>query len=92
MDSKEVFNAIKSSQIKLSEVKNKQNKFLNELSNIKIGKKTSEQKEVIKNLEKFYNSRGEVINFFRDYIEILSDANYNAKKMKPKEQANNINT
>ena len=60
MDSKEVFNAIKSSQIKLSDVKNKQNEFLNELSNIKIGKKTAEQKEVIKNLEKFYNSREEV--------------------------------
>ena len=39
MDSKELFNAIKSSQIKLSEVKNKQNEFLNKLSNIKIGKK-----------------------------------------------------
>ena len=35
---------------------------------------------MIKNLEKFYNSREEVINFFRDYIEILSDANYDAKQ------------
>ena len=42
-------------------------------------KKTLEQKEVINNLEKFYNSREEVINFFRDYIEMLSDANYNSK-------------
>ena len=33
-DSKELFNAIKSSQIKLSEVKNKQNEFLNKLSNL----------------------------------------------------------
>ena len=80
MDSKELFNAIKNSQIKFSEVKNKQNEFLNKLSNIKIGKKTPEQKEVINNLEKFYNSREEVINFFRDYIEMLSDANYNAKQ------------
>ena len=79
-DSKELFNAIKSSQIKLSEVKNKQNEFLNKLSNIKIGKKTSKQKEVINNLENFYNSREQVINFFRDYTEILSDANYDAKK------------
>ena len=75
MDSKELFNAIKNNQIKFSEVKNKQNEFLNKLSNIKIGKKTPEQKEVINNLEKFYNSREEVINFFRDYIEMLSDAN-----------------
>ena len=38
-DSKEFFNAIKNNQIKISEVKNKQNEFLNKLSNIKIGKK-----------------------------------------------------
>ena len=63
MDSKELFNKIKNSQIKFSEVKNKQNEFLNKLSNIKIGKKTTEQKEVINNIEKFYNSREEVINF-----------------------------
>ena len=79
MDSKELFNAIKNNQIKFSEVKNKQNEFLNKLSNIKIGKKNAEQKEVINNLGKFYNSR-EVINFFRDYIEMSSDANYNAKQ------------
>ena len=79
MDSKELFNAIKNNQIKFSEVKNKQNEFLNKLSDIKIGKKNAEQKEVINNLEKFYNSR-EVINFFRDYIEMLPDANYNAKQ------------
>ena len=70
----------KNSQIKFSEVKNKQNEFLNKLNNVKIGKKTDEQKEVINNLEKFYNSREEVINFFRDYIEILSDANYYSKQ------------
>ena len=35
---------------------------------------------MINNLEKFYKSREEVINFFRDYIEMLSDANYNARK------------
>ena len=39
MDSRELFNAIRNSQIKFSEVKNKQNEFLNKLSNIKIGKK-----------------------------------------------------
>ena len=65
----ERFDAIKNSQIKFIEVKNKQNEFLNKLSNIKIGKKTNKQKEVVDNLEKFYNSREEVINFFRDFIE-----------------------
>ena len=72
MNSKELFNAIKNDQIKFSKVKNKQNEFLNKLSNIKIGKKTTKQKEVINNLEKFYTSREEVINLFRDYIEMLS--------------------
>ena len=43
-DSKELFNAIKNNQIKFSDVKNKQNEFLSELNNIKIGKKTIEQK------------------------------------------------
>ena len=32
----------------------------------------------------FYNSREEVINFLRDYIEMLSDANYNAKQNETK--------
>ena len=44
-DSKELFNAIKNSQIKFSEVKNKQNEFLKKLSIIKIGKKTDKQKK-----------------------------------------------
>ena len=35
---------------------------------------------MINNLEKFYKSREEVINFFRDYIRMLSEANYDARK------------
>ena len=65
--------------IKFSEAKNKQNEFLYKLSTIKIGKTTPEQKKVIANLENVYNSREEVIIFFRDYTEMLSDANYDAK-------------
>ena len=83
-DSKELFNAIKDNQINFDDAVKRQNEFLNKLSNIKIGKKTPEQKEVINNLEKFYNSREEVINFFRDYIEMLSDANYDAKQNETK--------
>ena len=51
-DSKELFNAIKNSQIKFSELENEQNEFLNKLNETKIGKKTTRQKEVIKNLNK----------------------------------------
>ena len=43
-------------------------------------KKNIKQKEAINNLEKFYLSREEVINFFRDYAEMLSDANYDSKQ------------
>ena len=39
---------------------------------------------MINNLEKFYNSREEFIKFFRDYIEMLSDANYVAKNNETK--------
>ena len=39
MNSKELFNAIKNNQTKFSEVKNKENEFLNKLNEVKIGKK-----------------------------------------------------
>ena len=84
MDSKELFNAIRDNKIGFSEAKNKQNDFLNKLTNIKIGRKTLEQEKIINNLEKFYISRQEVINFFRDFTEMLSDANYNAKQNETK--------
>ena len=64
MDSKQFFSAIKNNQINFDDVLKRQNEFLNKLSNIKIGKKTPKQKEVINNLEKFHLSREEVINFF----------------------------
>ena len=64
MDAKEIFNKIKNNQIKFSEVKSKQNEFLNKLSNIKISKKTTEQKQTTNHLENFCNSREKVINVF----------------------------
>ena len=45
-DSKELFNAIRNNQIKFSELKNKQNNFLNKLSNIKIGVKNYRTKRI----------------------------------------------
>ena len=83
-NSKELFNAIKDNKIGFSEAKNKQNDFLNKLTNIKIGRKTLEQEKIINNLERFYVSRQEVINFFRDYTEMFSDANYRAKQNETK--------
>ena len=92
MDSKELFNAIRNSQIGFSEAKNKQNEFLNKLSNIKIGRKTLEKEKTINNLARFYLSRQKVINFFRDFTEMLSDANYNAKQNETKEKGLKILT
>ena len=84
MDSKELFNAIRDNKIGFSEAENKQNDFLNKLPNIKIDRKTLEQEKIINNLERFYVSRQEVINFFRDYTEMFSDANYRAKQNETK--------
>ena len=39
---------------------------------------------MINNLGKFYLSREKVINIFRDYIEMLSDANYDTGKNETK--------
>ena len=44
---------IKNSQIKFSDTKSKQNNFLKKLNEVKMGKKTIEQRETISNLEKF---------------------------------------
>ena len=75
---------LENSQIKFSDARNSQNEFLNKLTNIKIGRKTLEQERIINNLEGFYLSREEVINFFRDFTEMLSDANYDAKQNETK--------
>ena len=37
---------------------------------------------MITNLAKFYHSREEVINFFRDYAKMMLDASYNAEQNK----------
>ena len=43
-------------------------------------KKTPKQKEVINNLENFYLSREEVINFFREYGKMVFDTAYKSKE------------
>ena len=45
IDSKELFNKIKHNQIRFSEAKKKQKDFLKKLNEVKIGKKTDEQKK-----------------------------------------------
>ena len=66
MDSKELFNAIKNNQIRFNDVLKRQDGFLNKLSDVKMGKKTLEQKKVIDDINKFYLFKEEVINFLKD--------------------------
>ena len=79
MDSKELFNKIKNNQIKFDDAVKKEKIFLNKLNNVKIGKKTSELKEVITNLENVYKSREDVFNFFKDYTKMMFASNSKAK-------------
>ena len=85
IDSKELFNKIKNNQIKVSEVENKQNEFLNKLTNIKIGKKTTEQKIVIMILINFTVLEKKLLIFLETIMKMLSDANYDARKNKTEE-------
>ena len=48
-------------------------------------RKSPEQEEVVINLEKFNNSREEVINFFKDYAKIILDAGQKAKQDEAKQ-------
>ena len=57
-----------------------------------MAKKKNEKKEVIKNLHNFYNSGEEVINFFRDHTEMLSDSNYGERQNKTKGTGLKIST
>ena len=84
--SKELFNAIKNSQIKFSEVKNKQNEFLNKLSNKKIGKTTTEQKEVIKILKNFTILEKRLLNFLETILKCYLMRITMQNKMKLREQ------
>ena len=45
-------------------------------------KQIAEQREVVDNLNKFYFSREEVINFFKDYAKMILDAGDEAKQNK----------
>ena len=42
--------------------------------------KTLKQKKVVDNLKRFYHSREEVFNFFRDYTILFFDASYETKQ------------
>ena len=47
-----------------------------------VKKKQCTKKKVIKNIEKFYDSREAVINFYKDYSLMAINAAYDAKQQK----------
>ena len=79
-DSKELFNGITDNQINLDDALKRQNKLLRKISNVKMGKKTDNKKKVINNLENFYISKEEIINFYRDYGKMVLDAACKSKQ------------
>ena len=54
--------------------------MLKNINKVKIGGKNCEQEKVVTNLENFYKSREQVLNFLRDYTKMFIDASYNAKQ------------
>ena len=72
-DSKEPFDAIKNNKIKFSEVKNKQNYFLNKLSNTKLVKKLSNKKKRIITLKNFTVLEKQLLIFF--YLMLITMQN-----------------
>ena len=86
MDSKELFNAVKNDRVGFDYVLKIQKELLNKISDVKIGKKTPEQRKVIGNLNKFYLSREEVINFLEIILKWSFMQNTNQNKTKEQEQ------
>ena len=85
MDRKKHFDQLKNGQVKYDDVLKRQEEFLKKLNEVKIGRKTDDQKEMINNLDIFYHSREEVFNFFRDYTGMMFDCSYQAKQDETKE-------
>ena len=72
----------KNKDISLINTEKNQAELKSELSDIKIDvKKSGAQKNVIKNVENFYDSREAVITFYKDYSFMVSNAAYDKKNM-----------
>ena len=78
MDSKELFNKLKDNRISFSN--GEARKIVEKNKRSKNRWKNSEQEKMVTNLENFYKSRVEVLNFFKDYTKMFFDAIYEAKQ------------
>ena len=62
-----LFEDLQDGDINPKEVLKKQARFKLDLSEVKIGKKNSRSKNTIKNIATFFDVRGKIIDWFRDY-------------------------
>ena len=80
MDSKELLNVLKNNCISFSKARKEQEHLFKKLNKVTIGNENTEQKKVINNVDKFYHSREEDLNFFKDYTKIFFDARFKIKQ------------
>ena len=58
----------------LEEAKNYQKDYLGYLKNIRKGNKNVEQRQILANLNMFYNAREEAIKFIEDYGSMILES------------------
>ena len=80
-DVKSLFDMIKNKDMSLTHAEENEADIESDLTDIKIGsRKSSAQKKVIKNVERFRDSQQAVINFYKDYCSMAINAAYDAKQ------------
>ena len=70
-------NDIKNGRISLQKEEKIQDKFWSELNKILKGNpnyKSEDQVSIMNNIKKLYNGREKVLNFYKDYTRMVSDA------------------
>ena len=84
-DAKSLFDMIKNKGISLTHAEENQADLETDVADINNGgKKSSAQKEVIKNVEKVRGSRQAVINFYKSYSSMAINAAYDTKQQEEK--------
>ena len=67
---------MKNQHIKFDDALKKQKELLKKINKVKIDANTPKQKDIVSNVENFYNFREKVLNSLRDYTEMVFDASY----------------
>ena len=67
---------MKNQHIKFDDALKKQKELLKKINKVKIDANTPKQKDIVSNVEHFYNFREKVLNSLRDYTEMVFDASY----------------